>query len=83
MRLRANFVTASPGRETVCFVERSIAELDGAADAQLAHASLESGALDVEEDGGAFGAGDAPLCLLQGPEDVLTFGFLEGGDRRG
>jgi hypothetical protein len=64
----------------VCFVEGSIAELDRAADAELAHAGLESGALDVEEDGGTFGAGDAPLGLFQGAEDMLAFGFFEGGD---
>ena len=57
--------------------------LDRTADAQFAHASLESGALDVEEDGGPFGTSDAPLCLLESAEDVLAFGFFEGGDRRG
>ena len=62
-------------------MERSIAELDRAADTELAHAGLESGALDVEENGGAFGAGDAPLGLLEGAEDVLAFCFFEGGDR--
>ena len=55
-------------------------KLNRAADAQLAHTSLESGALDVEEDGGTFGPGDAPLRLLQGAKDVLAFGFFEGGD---
>jgi len=39
-------------------------ELDRAADAELAHASLERGALHAEEDGGALGASDAPLRLL-------------------
>lgn len=58
-------------------------ELDRAANSELAHAGLESGALDVEQDGGALGAGDAPLRLLQGAEDMLAFGFLEGGDGRG
>jgi hypothetical protein len=67
----------------VCFVERSLGELDRAADAEFAHACLESGALDLEEDGSTFGAGDAPLGLLEGAEDVLAFGFFEGGDRRG
>ena len=57
--------------------------LNRTADTQLAHASLESGALDVEENGCTFGAGDAPLCLLEGAEDVLAFGFFECGDRRG
>jgi hypothetical protein len=55
-------------------------KLDRAANAELAHAGLESGALDVEEDGGAFGAGDAPLGLLERAENVLAFGFFEGGD---
>ena len=61
-------------------MKRSIAELDRATDAELAHAGLESGALHAEKDGGALGAGDAPLCLLQGAKDVLAFGFLESGD---
>ena len=55
-------------------------ELNRAADAQFAHTSLESGALDVEEDGSTFGAGDAPLCLLEGAENVLAFGFFESGN---
>jgi len=46
----------------------------------LRHAGLESGALDVEEDGSTFRTGDAPLSLLQGAKDVLAFGFFEGGD---
>ena len=66
-----------PGR----FAERSIAELDRAADAKLAHARLQRGALHAEEDGRALGAGDTPLRLLQGAEDVLALGFLESGDR--
>ena len=65
------------------FVERSIAELDRAADAELAHARLQRGALHSQKDGGALGAGDAPLRLLQGAEDVLALGFFEGGDRGG
>ena len=32
---------------------------------------------------GASRAGDAPFRLTQGPEDVLTLGFLQSGDRRG
>ncbi len=56
------------------------ARLDRAADAELAHTGLESGALHAEEDGCALGAGDAPLGVLQGAEDVLAFGFVEGGD---
>jgi len=54
--------------------------LNRAADAQLAHARLQSGALHGEEDRGTLGTGDAPLCLLQSAEDVLAFGFFEGGD---
>src|SRR5438093_423818 len=54
-----------------------------AADTQLAHASLERGALHAQDDGGAFGSGDAPLRLLQGAEDVLAFRFFERGDRGG
>ena len=57
--------------------------LNRAADAEIAHARLESGALYVEEDGGAFGASDAPLRLFQGAEDVLALGFFEGRNRRG
>ncbi len=53
------------------------ARLDRAADAELAHTGLESGALHAEEDGCALGAGNAPLCVLQGAEDVLAFGFFE------
>ena len=59
---------------------RTWARLNRAADAELAHAGLERGALHVEEDGGALGAGNAPLRLLQGAENVLAFGFFEGGD---
>ena len=58
-------------------------ELDWPADAELAHARLKSGAFDVEEDGGAFGASDSPLGLFQGAEDVLAFGLFEGGDGGG
>jgi len=39
-------------------------ESDRAADAELAHASLQSRALHAEEDGSALGAGDSPLGLL-------------------
>ena len=79
-----NLATASPGSNGGrCFLKRSIARLDRAADAEFAHAGLEGGALDVEEDGGALGAGDAPLRLLQGTKDVLAFAFFEGGDGRG
>jgi hypothetical protein len=55
---------------------------DGAADAEFAHAGLQGGALHAEEIGGAAGAGDAPLGLAQGAEDVLALGLFQGGDRR-
>ena len=57
--------------------------LNRAADAELAHASLERGALHAKEAGGSLGSGDAPLRLLQGAEDVLALGFFESGDRGG
>src|SRR2546427_8853970 len=41
------------------------------------HDALPICALHAEERGGPFGAGDAPLCLLQGAEDVLALGFFE------
>ena len=56
------------------------ARLNRAADAELAHAGLQGGALHAEKNGGAFGAGDAPLGLAQGTEDVLALGFFESGD---
>ena len=55
---------------------------DGAADAELAHAGLKRGALHAEKDGGAARAGDAPLGLAEGAEDVLALGFFESGDGR-
>ncbi len=55
--------------------------LDGAADAEFAHAGLERGALHAQQRGGAFGAGNAPLRLLQGAQDVLALGFFQSGDR--
>lgn len=55
-------------------------ELDGAANAELAHAGLQGGALHAEEVGGAAGAGDAPLGMLKRAEDVLAFGFVQSGD---
>ena len=62
---------------------RSPAELDGAADAELAHAGLKSGALHAQDASRALGAGDAPLRLPQGTEDMLAFGFFERGDGGG
>lgn len=59
----------------------SIAELYRAADVEFTHAGLEGGALHAEEERGTFGAGDAPLSLLEGAEDVLALGFFEGGNR--
>jgi len=59
------------------------AALDRAADAELAHARLERGALHAQEDGSAFGAGDAPLRLLQRSENVLALGFFQSGDGGG
>ena len=50
--------------------------LDRAADAEFAHAGLERGALHAEQRGGAFGAGDAPLGVLERTENVLALGFL-------
>jgi len=58
-------------------------ELDRAADAELAHAGLKSGALHAQDASRALGAGDAPLRLLQGTEDMLAFGFFERGDGGG
>ena len=40
-------------------------KLDGALDAEFAHAGLEGGALDAEDGGGAAWAGDAPLGLAE------------------
>src|ERR1700745_2674898 len=58
----------------------SISELNRAVDTELAHARLERGALHSQKHSSAFGAGDAPLRLFQGAEDVLTFGFFECGN---
>ena len=57
--------------------------LNRAADAELAHASLQSGALHAEDVRGASGSGDAPLCLLQGAKNVLALGFFESGNGGG
>jgi hypothetical protein len=54
------------------FAQRSIAELNGAADAEFAHASLERGAFHAEESGGTLRTGDAPFRLAQGTQDVLA-----------
>jgi hypothetical protein len=65
--------------EMVSFLVR----LNRAADSEFADAGLKSSALHAEEDGGALGAGDTPLGMLQGPEDVLALGVFESGDGRG
>jgi hypothetical protein len=49
---------------------------NGAADAQLAHARLQSSAFHSEQGSGAFRAGDAPFRLPQGPQNVLALGFF-------
>jgi hypothetical protein len=59
-----------------------LAALDGTADAELAHAGLQGGALHAEKNSGAARAGNAPLGLAKGAEDVLALGFFQGGDRR-
>ena len=61
---------------------QDFAALDRAADAELAHAGLQGGALHAEKIGGAARAGDAPLGLAEGAEDVLAFGFFKRGDGR-
>ncbi|MGB8495845.1 MAG: hypothetical protein WCE53_15705 [Candidatus Acidiferrum sp.] len=52
----------------------------GAADAELAHAGFQGGALHAEKIGGAARTGNVPLRLAEGAEDVLAFGFFQGGD---
>jgi len=54
---------------------QGLAGSDGAADAELAHAGLQSGALHAQKIGGTARAGNTPLGLTKGAEDVLTFGF--------
>ncbi len=56
--------------------------LNRAADTQFAHARLQRGAFHAENGGGAFRAGDAPLRLPEGAEDVLALGFFQSGNRR-
>jgi len=55
---------------------RDYKKLNGAADAEFAHARLECGALHAEEDSGAFGPGDAPLGLAKRAKNVLALGLL-------
>jgi hypothetical protein len=50
--------------------------LDRALDAELAHAGLESGALDAENGSGTAGAGDAPLGLFENLDDVLALSVI-------
>jgi hypothetical protein len=57
--------------------------LNRAADAQFAHARLERGALHAKNGGSTFRAGDAPLRLPEGAEDVLALGFFQSGNRGG
>ena len=52
----------------------------GAADAEFADAGLQGGALHAEKICGAARAGNTPLGLAKGAEDVLTFRFFQGGD---
>jgi hypothetical protein len=68
------------GRGSGSLRGQGFAGLHGAADAELAHAGLQGGALHAQEICGAAGAGDAPLGLAKGAEDVLAFGFFQGGD---
>src|SRR5207237_9293012 len=56
--------------------------LNRTADAELAHARLQRGALHAQQRRGAFGAGDAPLGWLRRAQDVLSFRFFESGDAR-
>ena len=61
-------------------VEKS--RLDGALDAEFAHAGLEGGALDAKNGGCAVGAGDAPLSLLENLDNVLTLSVVQCAWRR-
>jgi hypothetical protein len=63
------------------FAERSIPELNGAADAEFAHAGLQRGAFHSQDRGGASRASDAPFRLTQSAQNVLALGFFQGGDR--
>jgi len=44
-------------------------------DAQLFHARDQGGSLEAEAGGGAVGAGDATVCLFEGADDFVAFGF--------
>ena len=57
--------------------------LNRATDAEFAHARLERGALHAENGRGTLRAGDAPLRLLEGAQDMLALGFFESGNRGG
>jgi hypothetical protein len=75
---RVSNLLTQEGRSTVCDQVQGIS--DGAADAELAHAGLQGGALHPEQDGGAAWSGNAPSRVSQSAEDVLTLGFFERGD---
>ena len=75
-------IVASKGALAFPLLGSSVS-LDGAADAEFAHAGLERGALHAQQRGGAFGAGNAPLRLLEGAQDVLALGLFESGNRGG
>lgn len=49
--------------------------------AKLAHAGLERGSLHAQKHGRAFRAGNAPMRLFEGAQDVLALGFFESGNR--
>ena len=50
-----------------------------ASDAELLNLGLEGGAFHAEPGGGPCRSTDHPVALLQGLEDVLTFGLFNGG----
>jgi hypothetical protein len=51
--------------------------LDRAPDAEFAHARLERRAFHAEDNGRAFGTGDAPFGLPKRAENVLALGVFE------
>lgn len=55
--------------------------LNGAVDAEFAHACLQGSALHAEDGGGALGSRDAPLGLAEDVEDVLALSFVHGTER--
>src|SRR5208337_378089 len=69
-----------PLRWAVSSLGTGFAASDGTADAELAHAGLQSGALYAEKICSAAGAGNTPLRLAEGAEDVLAVGFFQSGD---